>query len=121
MNLWFVADEPPLTYADSFDIPVPFRDGPEKKPRRQWRTAKHKVWTGSDGFPDVEGWYAPITTWREIIKAATEIGREVTPHLQNQPRYAYGKLVAQVSPLCAYVGAHPVTPRHPVPGPRDGA
>lgn len=111
-----VPDEPPLTYADSFDIPVLFRNGPAKKPRRQWRTAKHKVWTRSDGFPAADGWYAPTTTWREIIKAATEVGRDVTPHLQNQPRYAHGELVARVSPLYAYLGAHSVTPRHPVPG-----
>ncbi|MCZ4102280.1 gamma-glutamyltransferase [Streptomyces sp. H39-C1] len=111
-----VPDAPPLTYADSFDVPVLFRNEPAKKPKRQWRTAKHKPWTGSDGFPAVDGWYAPTTTWREIIKAATEVGRDVTPHLQNQPQYALGELVARVSPLYAYLGAHPVTPRHPVPG-----
>lgn len=111
-----VPDEPPLTYADSFDVPVLFRNGPADKPRRQWRTAKHLPWAGSDGFPAADGWYAPTTTWREIIKAATEVGRDVTPHLQNQPRYAHGELVARVSPLYAYLGAHPVEPRHPVPG-----
>ncbi|MFF7152980.1 gamma-glutamyltransferase [Streptomyces jietaisiensis] len=111
-----IPDEPPLTYPDSFDIPVLFRNGPAKKPRRQWRTAKHKAWAGSDGFPAADGWYAPTTTWREIIKAATEVGRDVTPHLQNQPRYAHGELVARVSPLYAYLGAHVVEPRHPVPG-----
>ncbi|MFI0818642.1 gamma-glutamyltransferase [Streptomyces sp. NPDC021098] len=114
-----VPDEPPLTYADSFDIPVLFRNGPAKKPRRQWRTAKHKAWTGSDGFPATDGWYAPTTTWREITKAATEVGRDVTPHLQNQPRYAHGELVARVSPLYAYLGAHPVKPRYPVAGAKD--
>ncbi|GAA0494611.1 gamma-glutamyltransferase [Streptomyces olivaceiscleroticus] len=111
-----VPDEPPLNYVDSFDVPVLFRNGPAKKPRKQWRTAKHQPWAGSDGFPAADGWYAPTTTWREIIKAATEVGRDITPHLQNQPHYAHGELVARISPLYAYLGAHPVKPRHPVPG-----
>ncbi|MBB4919167.1 gamma-glutamyltransferase [Streptosporangium saharense] len=103
-----IPDEPPLTYADSFDVPVLFRNGPAKKPWRQWRTAKHKPWAGSGGFPATDGWYVSTTTWREIIKAAIEVGRDVTPHLQNQPRYAHGELVARVSPLYAYLGMHPV-------------
>ncbi|MCA2182150.1 hypothetical protein LDL08_38920 [Nonomuraea glycinis] len=111
-----VPDEPPLIYADSFDVPVLFRNGPAKKPRRQWRTAKHKPWVGSAGFPATGGWYVPTATWREIIKAAIEVGRDVTPHLQNQPRYAHGELVARVSPLYAYLGMHPVQPQHPVLG-----
>ncbi|MFE1961322.1 hypothetical protein [Streptomyces sp. NPDC059479] len=111
-----IPDEPPLTYADSFDIPVLFRNGPAKKPRRQWRTAKHTARAKVDGFPAADGWYAPTTTWKEIIKAATEAGCDVTPHLQNQPRYAHGELVARLSPLYAYLGAHPVEPRHPVSG-----
>lgn len=111
-----IPDEPPLTYADSFDVPVLFRNGPANKPKRQWRTAEHEAWSASGGFPAADGWYAPTTTWREIIKAATEVGRDVTPHLQNQPRYAHGELIARISPLYAYLGAHPVTPRHPVPG-----
>ncbi|MEV4751670.1 hypothetical protein AB0K21_35390 [Streptosporangium sp. NPDC049248] len=111
-----VPDEPPLTYADSFDVPVLFRNGPAKKPRRQWRTARHKPWVGSGGFPATGGWYVSTTTWREIIKAAVEVGRDVTPHLQNQPRYAHGELVARVAPLYAYLGMHPVMPQFPVRG-----
>ncbi|WP_220447156.1 hypothetical protein [Nonomuraea deserti] len=111
-----VPDEPPLTYADSFDVPVLFRNGPAKKPRRQWRTAMLKPWAGSGGFPAADGWYVSTTTWREIIKAAIEVGRDVTPHLRNQPRYAHGELVARVAPLYAYLGMHPVMPKYPVRG-----
>jgi len=75
-----------------------------------------KPWVASGGFPPTDGWYISTTTWREIIKAAIEVGRDVTPHLQNQPRYAHGELVARVSPLYAYLGTHPVKPQHPVPG-----
>ncbi|WP_433433083.1 hypothetical protein [Nonomuraea sp. CA-141351] len=111
-----VPDEPPLTYADSFDVPVLFRNGPARKPRRQWRTAVLKPWAGSGGFPAADGWYVSTTTWREIIKAAIEVGRDVTPHLQNQPRDAHGELVARVAPLYAYLGMHPFMPPFPVPG-----
>ncbi|MEV7556463.1 gamma-glutamyltransferase [Streptomyces sp. NPDC089795] len=111
-----VPDAAPLVYADSFDIPVLFRDGPADTPRTKWRTAKHAPWTTPDSFPAADGWYAPHTTWREIIKAATEVGRDVTPHLRNQPQYARGELIARVAPLYAYLGMHDVIPRHPLPG-----
>ncbi|MFJ8134155.1 gamma-glutamyltransferase [Streptomyces hydrogenans] len=111
-----VPDEPPLTYDDSFDIPVLFRNGPANKPKKQWRTTEHKPWSATDGFPKAAGWYAPTTTWREIIKAATEVGRDITPHLQNQPRYAHGELVARVAPLYAYLGAHLFEHQPAVPG-----
>ncbi|MBB5938639.1 hypothetical protein [Streptomyces zagrosensis] len=109
-----VPDEPLLTYADSFDIPVLFRSGPTKSPgssggrpstrRGPDRTGSRRPTAGTRRPP------------REIIKAATEVGRDVTPDLQNQPRYAHGELVARVSPLYAYLGAHPVTPRQPADG-----
>jgi hypothetical protein len=104
-----VPDEPPLTYVDSFDIPVLFRNGPAKKPRRQWRTAKHKVWNGSDGFPAADGWYAPTTTWREIIKAVAVSRYDLAPALAqlfltrrqwrrtNHPFAAKGPKVERVS------------------------
>src|SRR5690606_3987802 len=111
-----VPDAPPLTYGDRFDVPVLLRNGPAKKPRKQWRTAELKPWAGLGGFPATNGWYITTTTWREIIKAAVEVGRDVTPHLQNQPQYAHGELVARVSPLYAYLGMHSVTSQHPVPG-----
>lgn len=110
-----VTDAPPLVYDDSVDIPVLFRDGPAKRPFKQWRTAKHRAWTTPGAFPDKDGWYTPTTTWREIVKAATEVGRDVTPWLYQAPKLARGELVARVSPLYAYLGIHDVTPKHPLP------
>ncbi|MEV5155869.1 gamma-glutamyltransferase [Streptomyces werraensis] len=110
-----VTDAPPLVYADSVDIPVLFRDGPAKRPFKQWRTARHQPWATPGAFPDKDGWYAPTTTWREIVKAATEVGRDVTPWLHQAPQLARGELVARISPLYAYLGIHDVTPRHPLP------
>ncbi|MEV4471411.1 hypothetical protein [Nonomuraea sp. NPDC049504] len=112
----YVTDEPPLTYDDSFDVPVLFRDKPARKPSKQRLTAPLKLWTGSGAFPSADGWYVATTTWREIIKAATEVGRDVTPHLQHQPRYAHGELIARVAPLYAYLGMHLVTSQHSVRG-----
>ncbi|NJQ03305.1 gamma-glutamyltransferase [Streptomyces sp. PLAI1-29] len=110
-----VNDAPPPVYADSLDIPVLFRDGPARRPYPQWRTAPHAPWDTAAAFPAGDGWYAPTTTWREIIKAATEVGRDVTPNLQQVPQLARGELVARVSPLYAYLGLHDVTPKHPLP------
>lgn len=109
-----VNDAAPPVYADSLDIPVLFRDGPARRPHPQWRTAPHAPWN-STAFPASDGWYAPTTTWREIIKAATEVGRDVTPHLLQVPQLAQGELVARVSPLYAYLGLHDITPKHPLP------
>ncbi|MEO3891406.1 hypothetical protein [Nonomuraea sp. B5E05] len=116
-----VPDEPPLTYADSFDVPVLFRNGPARKPRRQWRTSKHQPWAGSHGIPATDGWYVSTTTWREIIKAAIEVGRDVTPHLQNQPQYAHGEFVARV-PRCTPTSARtPSSLSTPYEAPRASA
>ncbi|WP_275405954.1 MULTISPECIES: hypothetical protein [unclassified Streptomyces] len=38
-----VPDEPPLTYADSFDLTVLVSSGPPDRPRKQQRTAAHKA------------------------------------------------------------------------------
>ncbi|MFF4867348.1 gamma-glutamyltransferase [Streptomyces sp. NPDC001231] len=110
-----VSDAPPLTYADSVDVPVLFRSGPAKRPYKQWRTAKHQPWTSPGAFPAKNSWYLPTTTWREIVKAATEVGRDVTPWLHQAQQLARGELVARVAPLYAYLGMHDVTPKHPLP------
>ncbi len=110
-----VIDAPPPVYADSLDIPVLFRDGPARRPFPQWRTAWHLAWGSAAAFPASDGWYAPTSTWREIIKAATEVGRDVTSKLQQVPQLAQAELVARIAPLYAYLGLHDVTPKYPLP------
>lgn len=111
-----VPDAPPPKYDDSFDVPVLVRSHPANKPsRKQQQTAKYRPWIWSKKFPN-DGWYSTTTTWRDIIKAATEVGRDVTPHLLNQPQYAHRELAARVAPLYAYLGALDFRPLYPVPG-----
>ncbi|GAA2463365.1 gamma-glutamyltransferase [Streptomyces macrosporus] len=110
-----VNDAPPPVYDDSFDIPVLLRDGPARRPHLKWRTAVYAPWPAAGTFPDVDGWYAPSTTWREIVKAATEVGRDVSPNLVRVPQLAHGELVARVAPLYAYIGLHDFVPKHPLP------
>ncbi|WP_405543274.1 gamma-glutamyltransferase [Streptomyces goshikiensis] len=110
------ADVPPLLYTDSVDIPVLFRDSPAARPFKQWRTAKPSPWPATAGFPAKNGWYLPTTTWREILEAATEVGRDITPNLLRMPQLASSELVARVAPLYAYLGMHSVDTKHPLPG-----
>lgn len=114
-----VNDAPPLVYTDSIDVPVLFRDGPDGRPFKQWRTAAAQPWPSDAAFPEHDGWYLPTTTWREILKAATEVGRDATPNLLHVPQLAHAELVARVAPLYAYIGMHdfvPKKPKTPLPG-----
>ncbi|MEU1591267.1 gamma-glutamyltransferase [Streptomyces sp. NPDC005708] len=105
-------DAPPLVYADSVDIPVLFRDGPAKRPYKKWRTAAHSAWLSPGAFPAANGWYLPTTTWRDVVKAATEVGRDVTPWLHQAQQLARSELVARVAPLYAYLGIHAYDGQH---------
>jgi hypothetical protein len=67
----------------------------------------------SGAGPEDDGWYLPTTTWREILKAATEVGRDVTPNLLQVPQLAHSELVARVAPLYAYIGIHDFVPKKP--------
>ncbi|WP_185091858.1 hypothetical protein [Streptomyces sp. 2132.2] len=65
------------------------------------------------------GWYLPATTWREILKVATEVGRDITPNLTRLPQPASSELVA---PLYAYLGTHAADTKHTLPAtPRPGS
>jgi hypothetical protein len=60
-------------------------------------------WPFIGGVPSSEGWYLVTTTWREIIKHATEVGRDLTPWLSRFPQLAGQELLARVAPLQAYL------------------
>ncbi|GLP67167.1 hypothetical protein TUSST3_37890 [Streptomyces sp. TUS-ST3] len=66
---------------------VLFRSGPAQWLRCVRQAARHKAWTGSEGFPVADGWYEATTTWREIIKAAIEAAA-TSPHAGTTPAAA---------------------------------
>jgi hypothetical protein len=55
------------------------------------------------GTVPLNGWYLVTTTWREIVKHATEVGRDVAPWLRRVPQLAGQELLARISPLYAYL------------------
>ncbi|GFE16339.1 hypothetical protein Sgleb_43860 [Streptomyces glebosus] len=57
---------------------------------------------GVIGVPE-NGWYLATTTWRQIVKAATEVGRDIEPWLALTPNLAISELVSRISPLHAYL------------------
>ncbi|WP_333769196.1 gamma-glutamyltransferase [Streptomyces sp. IBSBF 2435] len=93
-----------LNYDDRIDVPVLLRDGPGGRPWKKWRTGKAQAWE-RPGLPDTDGWYLPTTTWREIIHAACNVGRDLTPWLDT-PQMAAGELVARIAPLYAFLALH---------------
>lgn len=97
-------DQQPLLYADAIDIPVLFRDGPGGRTRSEWRRKDHAEWTGP-AFPASNGWYLPTTTWREILKAAINVGRDLSPWL-DRPYYAAREIGARIAPLDTYLDLH---------------
>ncbi|MFA7763712.1 gamma-glutamyltransferase [Streptomyces sp. NRRL S-448] len=97
-------DQPPLLYADAIDIPVLFRDGPGGRTKGEWRQDDLAAWEGT-GFPDKDGWYLPTTTWREILKAAINVGRDLSPWL-DRPHYAAREISARIAPMETYMDLH---------------
>ncbi|MFE7425245.1 hypothetical protein [Streptomyces sp. NPDC057545] len=88
--------------SDRLDIPVLLRDGPQRRPsRKPWERVEH-AWPGVTGIP-ANGWYLATTTWRQILKAATEVGRDIGPWLALTPNLAINELVSRISPLHAYL------------------
>jgi hypothetical protein len=97
-------DQKPLRYPDAIDIPVLFRDGPGGRTRGEWRRKDHAAWTGT-AFPSSNGWYLPTTTWRNVLRSAVNVGRDISPWL-NLPYYAVREIGARIAPLNAYLDLH---------------
>ncbi|WP_433615410.1 hypothetical protein ACQP2P_11495 [Dactylosporangium sp. CA-139114] len=105
-----------LAAADTIDIPVMVRWGPLAPQRRPRRTTIDGVWAPWPGLPmPPTGQYLVRTTWRDVLDAATCVGRDPIAWLTAVPQLAYAEIVARCSPLIAYLGR---TPHHggPVPG-----
>jgi hypothetical protein len=99
--------------SDRLDVPVLLRAGPERRPsRKQWEGAE-QPWTGVTGIP-ADGWYLATTTWRQVIKAATGVGRDIDPWIALTPNLAINDLVSRISPLHAYLCLKEV--KAPTPG-----
>ncbi|WP_406406172.1 hypothetical protein [Streptomyces sp. NBC_01643] len=97
-----VAEDHTFHLSDRLDVPVLLRGGPERRPsRKQWEGAE-RPWPGVVGVPE-NGWYLATTTWRQIVKAATEVGRDIEPWLALTPNLAISELVSRISPLHAYL------------------
>ncbi|MEV5704491.1 hypothetical protein [Actinoallomurus sp. NPDC052274] len=90
-----------LDAQDRIDVPVLVRSAPARRPTPHWHWAR-EPWPGPGGVPP-NGWYLVTTIWREIIKHAAEVGRDVTPWLKMVPQLAGQELLARISPLQAYL------------------
>jgi hypothetical protein len=88
-----------LDARDGIDVPVLVRSAPARRPNPHWHWA-HEPRPGLRAVPP-NGWYLVTTTWREILKHAVEVGRDVLPWLRAVPHLAGQELLARISPLQA--------------------
>jgi hypothetical protein len=100
------AADDPLVPADAFDVPVfvrhsfPFDAAGRPVPGRVRRSSA--PWPQRGRIP-ATGDYLVTTTWRDVLHAALEVGRDVTPWLSHIPQLARMEIIARQSPLRAYL------------------
>ncbi|MFD8077706.1 gamma-glutamyltransferase [Streptomyces sp. NPDC059718] len=87
--------------SDVVDVPVLVRNAPDRRPTPHWKTAS-APWPNTGTVPP-HGWYLVTTTWREILKHAAGVGRDVTPWIVTLPQLAFQELLAGITPLQAYL------------------
>lgn len=89
--------------SDAVDVPVVVRStGKLRRPAEaQWKNAVDP-WTAVGQLPG-DGLYLATTTWRQILQAATGVGRDLAPWLRKTPWLAVNEFIARVAPLQAYL------------------
>jgi len=89
--------------ADALDIPVRVRsDGILAKWDRRKAPKAVQPWPTAGSLP-ADGEYLVTTTWRQLVTAATSVGRDLAPWLRKTPALAVNELIARISPLHAYL------------------
>ncbi|MGW6418378.1 gamma-glutamyltransferase [Streptomyces sp. NPDC055055] len=101
---------------DALDIPVVVRDFSSlRRPSEPlWRGAT-QPWPGVADMPSY-GTYLATTTWRQVLLAATGVGRDLTPWLRHTPWLAVNELISRIAPLHSYLQLKDV----PAPAPAAG-
>lgn len=100
----------PLSAADAFDVPVfvrrssPLAPGPNPTKLEVGNAAK--PWPATSGVP-ADGDYLATTTWRDVLKAAVTVGRDIAPWLTKTPELARREIIARRYPLAAYLVRRP--------------
>jgi hypothetical protein len=96
----------PIAAADAFDVPVLVRRStplqPVRRPSARRVDAASNPWPTPGNVPS-SGDYRVTTTWRDLIDAATSVGRDPTAWLTAVPTLAWSEIVARRSPLVAYL------------------
>ncbi|MFF2951761.1 hypothetical protein ACFVVU_10540 [Kitasatospora sp. NPDC057965] len=91
---------------DSFDVPVFVRRSaplePVERPKPVTVAQVKEPWPSPGAVPP-DGAYLVTTTWRDLLDAATTVGRDIAPWLAAVPRLARREIMARRHPLGAYL------------------
>ncbi|HEX6344537.1 hypothetical protein [Umezawaea sp.] len=92
--------------SDAFDVPVFVRRStpltPDVRPKPAVVAGVVTPWPRAGVVP-ASGAYRVGTTWRDVIDAATSVGRDRTAWLAAVPSLAWAEILARRSPLSAYL------------------
>ncbi|GAA3723137.1 hypothetical protein GCM10022399_44410 [Terrabacter ginsenosidimutans] len=92
------------TPPDSVRVPVQVEEGfsrPFTRPRPYEVEKKHDPWPNT--WPPSGGFYDVHTTWRQILDAAMDVGRDPSIWLAAFPELASNELLSRITPLTAYL------------------